>query len=168
MIKKIFLLSLFILIFLKTNNVFGITYSELNRYVFASYTPPSYNGKVMYIFEDPLCPYCHRLNGHIIKYSRESGYKINLIFKIIHGQAAFNYAVKFTCGHRIIDNANFKKYIDLDYSGNFCSYGQDVVSYDIKISHLLGITITPSLISNTGFRESGLSLRAVKRGLGIR
>ncbi len=164
--KKLLFLSLFILI-LTANNAFAITYSELNRYVFARYTPANFSGKVLYIFEDPLCPYCHKLNEHIIKYSQESGYKINLIFKIIHGRQAFNYAVSFVCGHRIINNANFKKYIDLDYKGNYCSYGKDLVSYDEEISNILGVTKTPSLISNRGFRESGLSLSAIKRGLGI-
>ncbi|MHB1702832.1 MAG: hypothetical protein ACYCS0_01250 [bacterium] len=164
--KKIFSLSLFIFI-LTASNAFAITYPELNRYAFASYTPANYNGKVLYIFEDPLCPYCHKLNEHIIKYSQESGYKVNLIFKIIHGVSAFNYAVSFVCGHRIIDNANFKKYIDLDYNGNYCPYGKNLVLSDIKISDVLGIKLTPSLISNTGFRETGLSLRAIKSGLGI-
>ena len=166
--KKIFLISLFILIIATTVKTAGaITYSELNRYVFASYTPANFSGKILYIFEDPLCPYCHKLNEHIVKYSRESGYKINLIFKIVHGERAFNYAVSFVCGHRIIKNANFKKYIDLDYRGNYCSYGKDLVSYDEEISNILGVTKTPSLISNRGFRESGLSLSAIKRGMGI-
>jgi len=163
--KLLFLLS-FIFI-LTANSVYAITYSDLNRYVFASYTPSNYNGKVLYIFEDPLCPYCHKLNMHIVKYSQESGYKINLLFKIIHGQSAFNYAVSFVCGHRDINNANFIKYIGLDYVGGNCSYGKDLVMDDIRISNLLGVTITPSLISNKGFRESGLSLRAIKKGLGI-
>jgi protein-disulfide isomerase len=164
--KKIFLIFLFIFI-LTAKTAGAITYSELNRYVFASYTPANYTGKVLYVFEDPLCPYCHKLNEHIVKYSQKSGYKINLIFKIIHGEQAFTYAVDYVCGHQQIDNSNFIKYIDLDYSGNYCSYGKDLVLYDIKISNLLGVSITPSLISNTGFRESGLSLRAIKRGLGI-
>ena len=167
-VKKIFLISLFILIISTAKTAGAITYSELNRYVFASYTPANFSVKVLYIFEDPLCPYCHKLNEHIVKYSRESGYKINLIFKIVHGERAFNYAVDYVCGHRIIDNANFKKYIDLDYKGNYCPYGKDLVLYDIQISNLLGVAITPSLISNTGFRESGLSLRAIKQGLGIK
>lgn len=165
-LRKILLSIAILLAF--SNNVFAVTYSELNRYVFASYTPANYNGNVLYIFEDPLCPYCHKLNERIIKYSRESGYKINLIFKIIHGRTAFNYAVSFVCGHKIIDNANFIKYIDLDYSGDYCSDGKNLVLSDIKISDALGINITPSLISNTGFRESGLSLRAIKSGLGIK
>jgi len=163
--KLLFLLS-FIFI-LTANSVYAITYSELNRYVFASYTPSNYNGKVLYIFEDPLCPYCHKLNMHIVKYSKESGYRINLLFNIVHGQSAFNYAVSFVCGNRDINNANFIKYIGLDYVGGNCSYGKDLVMDDIRISNLLGITVTPSLISNKGFRESGLSLRAIKKGLGI-
>ena len=164
--KKIFLIFLFIFI-LTTKTAFAITYSELNRYVFASYTPRNFTGKVLYIFEDPLCPYCHKLNEHIVKYSKESGYRIDLIFKIIHGERAFTYAVDYVCGHKTIDNLNFLKYINLDYSGNYCSYGKDLVSYDEEISNILGVTKTPSLISNRGFRESGLSLSAIKRGMGI-
>ena len=167
MIKKILLLSLFIFI-LTASSSYAITYSELNKYVYASYTPRNFSGKVLYIFEDPLCPYCHKLNEHIIKYSRESGYRINLLFKIIHGRAAFNYAVDFVCGNRTLNNGNFIKYISLDYAGTSCGYGKELVSDDISIANSLNINITPSLISTTGFAETGLSLRAIKSGLGIK
>jgi len=165
-LKKLLLSTVILLAF--SNNVFAVTYSGLNRYVFASYTPANYTGKILYIFEDPLCPYCRKLNEHIIKYSQESGYKINLIFKIIHGGQAFNYAARFVCGHKTLINANFIKYIGLDYEGRYCPYGKNLVLSDIKISDALGINITPSLISNIGFRETGLSLRAIKSGLGIK
>ncbi|MHB1664239.1 MAG: thioredoxin domain-containing protein [bacterium] len=167
MIKKILLLFIFIII-LTANGAYAITYPELNKYVYASYTPVNFNGKVLYIFEDPLCPYCHKLNQHIIKYSRESGYRINLLFKIIHGRRAFNYAVDFVCGNRTLNNENFIKYISLNYAGTSCGYGKKLVLDDISIANSLNINITPSLISTTGFAETGLSLGAIKSGLGIK
>lgn len=166
--KKLIFLTILTLIFLTSGRAYGITWSQLNKYVFASYTPSGFTGKTLYVFEDPLCPYCDKLNKHIVKYSNESGYRIDFIFKIIHGRQAFNYAVKFVCGHLNIDNANFVKYTEMDYRGGYCSYGKNLVMDDLDIDNDLDINITPTFLSNMGFRETGLSLSAVKKGLGIK
>ncbi len=166
--KKLIFLTILTLIFLTSGRAYGITWSQLNKYVFASYTPSRFTGKTLYVFEDPLCPYCDKLNKHIVKYSNESGYRIDFIFKIIHGRQAFNYAVKFVCGHLNIDNANFVKYTEMDYRGGYCSYGKNLVMDDLDIDNDLDINITPTFLSNMGFRETGLSLSAVKKGLGIK
>ena len=166
--KKIVFLTTLTMFLILSRIAYGITWSQLNKYAFASYTPSGFTGKTLYVFEDPLCPYCDKLNKHIVKYSNESGYRINFIFKIIHGRQAFDYAVKFVCGHLNIDNANFVKYTEMDYKGSYCSYGKNLVMDDLAVSNDLDINITPSFISNTGFRETGLSLKAVKKGLGIK
>ena len=144
--------------------------SKLNKAVVAEYVPPKPNGKVLYAFEDPLCPFCDMMKPHMIKLANESHYTIKLIWDIIHGKPAFDMATKLVCNHFTYKNySQYKNTADDPLvKGKGCMSGIKKVKLDEKISRDFEISGTPTWITSSGKEIIGANLPMLKSVLGVK
>jgi hypothetical protein len=143
---------------------------ELNKAVVASYIPPKPNGKVLYAFEDPLCPFCDMMKSHMIKLANESHYTIKLIWDIVHGKPAFDMATKLVCNHFTYKNySQYKNTANNPLSkGKGCVWGIKKVKRDEKVSREFEISGTPTWITSSGKEIIGANLPMLKSVLGVK
>ncbi|MHB1702765.1 MAG: thioredoxin fold domain-containing protein [bacterium] len=143
--------------------------SLLNKAVVASYVPPKPNGKVLYAFEDPLCPFCDMMKPHMIKLANKSHYTIKLVWDIVHGKPAFDMATKLTCNHFTYKNyTEYKNTAQNPLSkGKGCMSGIKKVKFDEQVSKDFAISGTPTWITSTGKEIIGANLPMLKSVLGV-
>jgi hypothetical protein len=144
--------------------------SLLNKAVVASYIPPKPNGKILYAFEDPLCPFCDMMKPHMIKLAGESHYTIKLVWDIVHGKPAFGMATRLVCNHFTYKNySQYKNTANNPLSkGMACMLGIKKVRFDEQVSRDFSISGTPTWITNSGKEVIGANLPMLKSVLGVK
>lgn len=142
---------------------------KLKKAVVAEYVPKNPNGKVLYAFEDPLCPFCDMMKSHMIKLANESHYTIKLIWDIVHGKPAFDMAVKLICNHFTYKNYSSYKNTANDplVKGKGCMSGIKKVKYDEHVSRDFSINGTPTWVTSTGKEIVGANLPMLKTVMGV-
>ena len=143
---------------------------ELDKAVAAEYVPKNPDGKVLYAFEDPLCPFCDMMKPHMLKLANESGWTIKLIWDIVHGKPAFDMATRLVCNH--FTYANYLKYKstaqDPLSKGKGCMSGIKKVKLDEHVSSEFQISGTPTFITSTGQEIIGDNLQMLKSVMGVK
>ena len=144
--------------------------AELDKAAVAEYVPKNPNGKVLYAFEDPICPFCDMMKPHMIKLANESHWTINLIWDIVHGKPAFDMATKLVCNHFTYANYSEFKNTALDplSKGKGCMSGIKKVKLDEKVSSEFQISGTPTFITSTGKEIIGANLQMLKSVMGVK
>ena len=143
--------------------------NQLNKATIAVYVPKNANGKVLYEFSDPLCPYCDMAKKDIIKLADKTGYTVKLIWFIVHGEAADNIAEKlisanFTYKNYVkyfntVDNPILKKNIPITQSA------KNKLKYDEKIDLIFKLKGTPTFITSTGKGVTGYDVKLLRADL---
>jgi thiol-disulfide isomerase/thioredoxin len=143
---------------------FASVKNELNSIAMATYTPPKPNGKILYAFVDPLCPFCHMIEPHLQKLADESHYTVKIMPFIVHGQPAYDKAASFICS-----KLNFADYIKGDYGkANVCPQAKDLLTKAQKIDTKLGLSGTPTFFTSDGKMIVGANEVELKQVLGIK
>jgi thiol-disulfide isomerase/thioredoxin len=143
---------------------FASVKNELNSIAMATYTPPKPNGKILYAFVDPLCPFCHMIEPHLQKLADESHYTVKIMPFIVHGQPAYDKAASFICS-----KLNFADYIKGDYGkANVCSQAKELLTKAQKIDTKLGLSGTPTFFTSDGKMIVGANIVELKQVLGIK
>jgi len=147
-----------------TEKNFASVKNELNSIAIATYTPPKPNGKILYAFVDPLCPFCHMIEPHLQKLADESHYTIKIMPFIVHGQPAYDKAASFICS-----KLNFADYIKGDYGkANVCPQAKELLTKAQKIDTKLGLSGTPTFFTSDGKMIVGANIVELKQVLGIK
>jgi thiol-disulfide isomerase/thioredoxin len=143
---------------------FASVKNELNSIAIATYTPPKPNGKILYAFVDPLCPFCHMIEPHLQKLADESHYTVKIMPFIVHGQPAYDKAASFICS-----KLNFADYIKGDYGkANVCPQAKDLLTKAQKIDTKLGLSGTPTFFTSDGQMIVGANIVQLKQILGVK
>jgi len=143
---------------------FASVKNELNSIAMATYTPPKPNGKILYAFVDPLCPFCHMIEPHLQKLADESHYTVKIMPFIVHGQPAYDKAASFICS-----KLNFADYIKGDYGkANVCPQAKDLLTKAQKIDTKLGLSGTPTFFTSDGQMIVGANIVQLKQVLGVK
>lgn len=137
---------------------------ELNSVAIATYKPAKANGKILYAFVDPLCPFCHVAEAKLQKLADESHYTVKIIPFIVHGQQASDKIASFICS-----KLSFADYV----KGNFgtaktCSQATDLLAKAQKIDATLALSGTPTFFTSDGKMIVGADEFQLKQVLGIK
>lgn len=143
---------------------------KLKNAVVAQYVPPKPNGKILYEFGDPLCPFCDMMKPHMIKLANESHYTIKLVWDIVHGKPAFDMAAKLVCNHFTYKNYSHYKNTQMNplSKGKGCMAGINKVKLDEQVSSDFAISGTPTFVTSTGKEVVGANLPMLKSILGVK
>jgi thiol-disulfide isomerase/thioredoxin len=148
----------------KKRNIEILKTIKINKNKTLLYIPKNANGKVIYEFLDPLCPFCDLAKPIIFKLANKYGYTIMGIYMIVHGKPAYDIATRMACNH-----ATYKDYIlhkntkkSALNKGNICKYGKNIVNYDEMLSKKFKIYATPSFIFSNGDEVVGANITKIK------
>ncbi len=142
---------------------FKIYKKELKNVAIAEYKPKNANGKRLYVFMDPLCPFCKLESPKLKGLADRSGYTIDLIPFVVHGKPALKKVESFICLHKTFD----------DYvSGNFgsakpCAKSTKLLMNALRIDKGLQLRGTPTFVTSDGKIATGADSRTLKKMLGI-
>jgi len=142
---------------------------ELDKYVAFTY---GHKGKVVYLFTDPECPFCHRLEPTLKKLADEGKIQIKVIlFPLPFHPHAREKAVAIVCKH-IGWKGLFNQYWTPERMEKLkdwqCEEGRELVRKSIEIGNKYGVSGTPTMITQEGKKIVGaLPEATLKRELGL-
>ena len=137
------------------------------KYYFAKYAPAKPNGKILYVFVDPLCPFCHEIEPYLKGLADKSGYSIQMYFTIVHGKPAYNDAMGFICS-----KGSYSRYIkdakSLKYGDETCVDGKKLLRKDSKLDSIFAVSGTPTFITSDSKEVVGANLNGLRQILGLK
>ena len=143
---------------------------ELDKYVAFTYGK---KGKVVYLFTDPECPFCQRLEPTLKKLADEGKIQVKVIlFPLPFHPHAKEKAIAIVC-HNIGWKGLTGSYWTEDKMKHLeqwqCEKGKKLVEESIKIGQKYGVSGTPTMITEEGKKVVGaLPEPMLKKELGIK
>jgi thiol:disulfide interchange protein DsbC len=143
---------------------------ELDKYVAFTY---GHSGKVIYLFTDPECPFCHRIEPILKKLADEGKIQIKVIlFPLPFHAHARQKAVAMVCQHIGWEGLR-NKYWTPERMEKLeqwqCKEGEEFIKKSIEIAQKYGVQGTPTIITSEGIKIVGALPEAeLKRKLGIK
>ncbi|MEM4066822.1 MAG: thioredoxin fold domain-containing protein [Candidatus Micrarchaeaceae archaeon] len=144
---------------------FNAVKDELNSIAVATYKPKNANGKILYAFVDPLCPFCHAAEPQLQGLADQSGYTIKIMPFIVHGKPAYDKMASFICSHK----GNYADYIKGDYgNAKVCPQAKALLTKAQQIDSKLELSGTPTFFTSDGKMVVGANIVELKQVLGIK
>ncbi|HIO41649.1 MAG TPA: DsbC family protein [Aquifex sp.] len=142
---------------------------ELEKYVVFTYGT---KGKTVYLFTDPECPFCHRLEPTLKKLADEGKIKVKVIlFPLWFHPHAKEKAVAMVC-QKIGWEGLFNKYWTPERMKKLkewqCERGKEFIEKSIQLGNKIGVSGTPTMITESGKKVVGALPEAqLKKELGL-
>jgi protein-disulfide isomerase len=120
------------------------------------------------MFTDPLCPFCNRIGGEVIKLSDRLGFKLKILLLNVHGEKGRAKCIEAVCRNSVNPSFNFIEYNKPEWKNSdagkefICQRGSDLVDKIEKLSEKLGIDSVPFFFINDGSFVSGASIEEVE------
>jgi len=124
---------------------------EIEKNVFAVLKPASGKPKkVVYMFTDPVCPYCHFAESQLINLANKYNAEFKLILFGVHGENSTKKAVEAICRH-----LTAKEYLKGDWRKEDaekyqCKAGKEQYKNTILLAQKLGINGVPTFYTEDG------------------
>jgi thiol:disulfide interchange protein DsbC len=142
---------------------------ELDKYVAFTY---GHKGKVVYLFTDPECPFCQRLEPTLKKLADEGKIQVKVIlFPLPFHPHAKEKAVAAVCQNLGWNSLQRDYWTEekMEKLGQWqCEEGKKLVEESIKIGQKYGVSGTPTMITEDGKKVVGaLPEPMLKKELGL-
>jgi len=144
---------------------------KINSLASFTYTPQKISSKrVLYLFTEPLCPYCHEAGKYVYELSKKHGFAVKIIFYSVHGKEGQEKCVEAVC--RNINSGgkfNLKEYNEDGWrskpisSKNNCKKGRDLVKKTDEFGEKFGIEGVPLIYNDLGNSVEGLDKEGIKK-----
>jgi len=139
---------------------------NIDKSVAIIYKPSKKAHKVLYMFTDPMCPFCHKAETKIKDVVKKFNVVLKVIFFPVHGQKSDKMAIKAIC-----KKFNLDKYLSQEWrkKGDFdkfqCEKGKKLLRQSKLIAKKLNITGVPTFIFEDGTRVRGANIPFLERTL---
>lgn len=142
---------------------------ELDKYVAFTYGK---EGKVVYLFTDPECPFCQRLEPTLKKLADEGKVQVKVIlFPLPFHPHAKEKAVAIVCkniGWKGLQGSYWNEERMKHLKEWQCKKGEELVEKSIEIGQKYGVSGTPTMITQEGKKVVGaLPEPMLKKELGL-
>lgn len=142
---------------------------EAEGCVVFSYSPAEVKTEtILYMFTDPLCPFCNRIGGEIKALSDRLGFKVKVLLLNVHGEKGREKCIEAVCRNYSDPSFNFSEYNKPEWKKSdtkkefICPKGSELVDKTEKLSEKLGIDSVPFFFINDGSHVSGASIEDVE------
>ncbi len=126
---------------------------EIESAVAFTYKPANSNGKYIYMFTDPDCPYCERAKQPVKDFADINNIEIRVVlYPLPMHPEARPKSVRAIC-----NGMDFNGYLIGNYSGETCLEGEEKINRAMQLAGTLQINGTPTFISSSGKRVSGFA-----------
>jgi len=142
---------------------------EVNRCVVFSYNPPEIRmDTTLYMFTDPLCPFCNKISGEIRELSDRLGFKVKVLLLNVHGERGRVKCIEAICRNSADPSFNFIEYNRPGWkkksaeTGFLCKEGGNLLDRIDLLSEKIGIDSVPFFFVDDGRHVSGASIEEVR------
>ncbi len=142
---------------------------ELDKYVAFTY---GHKGKVVYLFTDPECPFCQRIEPILKKWADEGKIQIKVVlFPLPFHPHARQKAIAMVCqniGWKGLRNSYWTSERMKELNNWQCKKGEEFVKKSFEIGEKYGVSGTPTIITENGIKIVGaLPEKELAKKLGI-
>ena len=132
--------------------------TEVDKVAAITYRPKNAKGTV-YIFTDPVCPFCQRAEKFIKDWLGNHKIEFKIVFFPVHLPKGKNKAIEAVCKH--LDLAT---YLEGKWGSEekLCEEGKKLIDKSIEISRKIGIRGVPAFISDEGEVVQGFDTKRLK------
>ncbi len=127
------------------------------------------SGKTLYMFTEPLCPYCHKAGGEVKKLSDKYGFSVKVLLVSMKGEEGKRKCVEAACRHFIFkDNFNLEEYNKLEWKKEkteeefICEKGVELIKKTDELSKKMNIDGIPLFYTDNGDSVSGADMEALE------
>jgi len=128
---------------------------ELDKVVAIVYKPSKTAKKIIYMFTDPLCPFCHKAEAKIKELVEKYNMILKVVFYSVHPPEGTKKAIEAICR-----KFNLDQYLSEEWrkkAKNFvqCKKGKNFLKKSSTLASAIGITGVPTFIYEDGSRIIG-------------
>lgn len=122
----------------------------------------------LYMFTDPLCPFCNKAGGEIKEISDRLGFRVKVLLLNVHGEKGRAKCIEAVCRNAANPSFNLAEYNSPEWKKGdadkefACQKGSELVDRTEKLSEKLGIDSVPFFFINDGRHVSGASIEDVE------
>ncbi len=139
---------------------------EVEKLVVMKYKPSKSARRILYMFTDPVCPYCARAEKQIKQIAKENDVYLKVLFFPVHRPRGWDLASVAVCKGFGLDTYLAKDWEKkVNPSKEKCSKGEDILKATDILVRKLQITGVPTFILDNGDRVSGANMEALKKML---
>lgn len=145
--------------------------SALDQLTAFEYTPAVIQSdKILYMFTEPLCPYCHKAGGEVKKLADKYGFKIKVLLITMKGEEGKRKCIEAACRHFIFkEKFNIDQYNQIEWKQAktdeefICEKGIQLIEKTEELSNKMNIDGIPLFYLNNGDYVSGAEIEALEQ-----
>ena len=139
---------------------------ELDKLVAIEYKPSKKAKKVLYMFTDPVCPFCHRAETKIKEIVDKYDVVLKVAFFPVHLPKGKMKAIEAVCRGLDLDGYLGEAWRKENKTKEFqCEKGKKLLDESLKFGRELGIRGVPTFIYEDGTRVIGARLTQLEQML---
>lgn len=123
----------------------------------------------LYMFTDPLCPYCSKAGVEIKALADRLGFRVNILFFNVHGERGRAKSIEAICRNALDPSFNLEAYNGQEWKKSEpdkkfdCKKGKEFLDKTEKLCEKLGVDSVPFFFINDGTYVSGAVIDEVER-----
>ena len=150
----------------KDKKLFLSKKSELDKLAAIVYTPSKKAKRVLYMFTDPLCPFCHKMESKIKEIVDKYNVTLKVMLYSVHPPKGPKKAIEAVCKKFTLDkylSENWRKEKDEEVNKYQCKQGKQLIEKTSKIARELGVRGVPTFIMDDGTRVVGARINELEK-----
>jgi thiol:disulfide interchange protein DsbC len=137
---------------------------QIERLVAIEYRPSKSARRTLYMFTDPLCPFCHKAENKIKNLVKKYNVDLKILFYSVHPPRGIKKAVEAICRGFDLDkylSEGWRK--EKDIQKYQCAKGKELVQKSSDFARSIGISGVPTFIFDDGTRVVGARIFDLER-----
>lgn len=125
--------------------------------------------RVLYMFTEPLCPYCHKAGFEVKRLSDKYGVKVKVLLVSMKGEDGKRKCIEAACRHFILkEQFDFVHYNELEWKKEIpdekyiCEQGIELIRKTEEVSNKMSIDGIPLFYLDNGEYVSGADMEALE------
>lgn len=125
--------------------------------------------RVLYMFTEPLCPYCHKAGSEVKRLSDKYGIKVKVLLVTMKGEEGRRKCIEAACRHFMLkEQFNFVHYNELGWKKEIpdekyiCGQGIELIRKTEEVSNKMNIDGIPLFYLDNGEYVSGADIEALE------
>jgi thiol:disulfide interchange protein DsbC len=138
----------------------------LKKSVAFSYIPSGETSRKIYIFTDPLCPYCNRSEKKVKKLADKYGITLKIVLITVHGKNGRKKCIEALCRNFGLEEYSSMQWKTSKVNEKYqCQKGKDLLSLAEKVSDLLMVDGVPAFFLDDGTFIDGANIDALENAI---
>ncbi|GAB6888385.1 hypothetical protein JCM13304A_18840 [Desulfothermus okinawensis JCM 13304] len=138
---------------------------KLDKLSIFTYSPPHTKIKhTIYMFTDPVCPYCHKAIQNIKNLAKLTNSEIKIVLFAVHIPQGDTEINKVICSNMDI-NTYISTNFPLKKQIKPCNKAQKIIKATSKLAHELKVSAVPTFFLDDGTKITGANIARIKNAI---